>query len=256
MADMTIVNKKLMLAGLFLSKFGDEGIRTLGFRTWTEAYNSLAFAIGGKPTSVKMYRQEYDPYFPNGRQGWHGREIRPTRLTLMEEFGALGIEEFSQLVKTQFASENDVDPIVGKVAVAAGITADGTSSFAKRMITGQAAENFFETNYKSVEKFAPCEVFRTTAFGCGFDFKLTPPEGDFLAVEVKGLRATSGQIQLTEKEFKMAEYLQKRFYLYVVSDFAHTPLATVVEDPLNAGIAFEKHSVKSEQKLWVAQWAA
>jgi len=255
-SDMTIVNKKMMLAGMFLSKFGDAGLRTLGFRTWTEAYNSLAFAIGGKPSSVKLYRQEYDPYFPNGRQGWHRREIRPTRLALKEEFGQLGLEEFAQLVKTQFAGGGDVDPMIGKVVVAAGIPADGTTSFAKRMITGQAAENYFEANYRSVEMFASCVVARTTAFGCGFDFKLTPPNGDFLAVEVKGLQAKSGQIQLTEKEFKMAGYLQKRFYLYVVTDFAHTPLATVVEDPLNAGIAFEKRSVKSEQKLWVAQWAA
>lgn len=256
MVDMTIVNKKLMLAGLFLSKFGDAALAELGFSSWTEAYNSLAFTIGGKPNSLKMYRQEYDPYFPNGRKGWVGREIRPTRLALMNEFGSLNISEFSQLVKTQFANACDVDVSIGKVAIAAGLTVDDETSFARRMITGQAAENYFEAHYAEVKGFEHCQLMRTTALGCGFDFKLTPPDGDFLAVEVKGLRAASGQIQLTEKEFKMAEYLKERFYLYVVSDFAHIPAVKVVENPLSSGISFESKKISSEHEVWVAYWAA
>lgn len=255
MADMSLVNKKLMLAGLFFAKFGKEALAALGFTTWKEAYNSLAFAIGGRPTSLKLYRQEYDPYFPNGRKGWHDRSIRPTRLALKEEFGSLGLAEFAQLVKTQFASEADVDIAIGRTTIAAGLSIEGESSFAKRMITGLAAENYFEEHYAAVEKFAETRLTRTTAFGCGFDFKLTPLSGEaFLAVEVKGLRAADGQIQLTEKEFKMADYLGKRFYLYVVSDFAHTPIANVVEDPLRAGIPFEPKRVTSEQRLWIANW--
>lgn len=253
---MTIVNKKLMLAGLFLSKFGDDALTVLGFETWSEAYNSLAFTIGGKPNSLKMYRQEYDPYFPNGRKGWQGRAIRPTRLALMNEFGALELVEFAQLVKTQFASDSDVDTAIGKVTVAAGVNVDGDTSFAHRMITGQAAENYFENHYTEIERFAECRLMRTTAFGCGFDFKMTPPRGEFLAVEVKGLRAMKGQIQLTEKEFKMAQYLHDRFFLYVVSDFAHAPTARVVENPIDSGVRFEERKVSSERKIWVAQWAA
>ncbi len=77
-----------------------------------------------------------------------------------------------------------------------------------------------------------------------------------LAVEVKGMRTPTGQIQLTEKEFKMAQYLSARFYLYVVTDFAHTPKPRVIENPLDAGIAFEERAIKSEQRIWVAQIAA
>ena len=256
MADMTIVNRKLMLAGLFLSKFGKDALSALGFSTWQEAYNSLAFAIGGKPTSLKMYRQEYDPCFPNGRQGWHGRDIRPTRLALKEEFENLDLAEFAQLIKTQFSGSSDVDVAIGRTTIAAGLSCEEESSFAKRMITGRAAENYFETHYAAERKFAGSEIMRTTEFGCGFDFKLTSEGKEFLAVEVKGLRLPTGQIQLTEKEFKMAAYLKKRFYLYVVSDFAHVPVARVVEDPLNSGMSFDSKRVASEQKLWVAQWAA
>ena len=75
-------------------------------------------------------------------------------------------------------------------------------------------------------------------------------------MEVKGLRTPSGQVQLTEKEFKMAHYLKARFYLYVVTDFAHSPKPRVIENPLDAGIKFEERAVKSEQHIWVAQIAA
>ena len=60
MSEMTIANKKLMLAGLYLSKFdrGKQGLKALGFKTLQEAYNSFALAVGGRPASVKNYMQE------------------------------------------------------------------------------------------------------------------------------------------------------------------------------------------------------
>jgi len=256
MSDMTIANKKLMLAGMFLSKFNRQGLEALGYKSLQEAYNSFAFAVGGKPSSVKLYMQEFDPFFPNSRKGWRNRPIRPTRQNLIDEFGGLGLEEFSELVRTQFAGDVDVDPAVGRAAVAAGVKDDANSTFARRMMTGLAAENFFEENYREISRFKDCALQRTTAYGCGFDFKLTPPNEEFLAVEVKGLRMPSGQIQLTEKEFKMAQYLSARFYLYVVVDFAHSPKPCVIENPLKAGIKFEERTAKTEQRIWVAQIAA
>ena len=258
MGEMTIANKKLMLAGLYLSKFdrGKQGLKALGFKTLQEAYNSFALAVGGRPASVKNYMQEFDPYFPNSRQGWHKRGIRQTRQAIMDEFGGLDLEEFSELVRTQFAGSLDVDPLVGRAVVAAGLKEAESSSFARRIMTGQAAENYFEANYREVHQFKDCSLQRTTSFGCGFDFKLTPPRADFLAVEVKGISTPSGQIQMTEKEFKMAEYLTSRFFLYIVTDFAHTPTPRLIQDPLDAGIVFEERSVKSKQRVWIAQIAA
>lgn len=256
MSEMTIQNKKMMLAGLFLSKFDRDGLAALGFGTLREAYNSFALAVGGKPSSVKLYMQEFDVQFSTRRKGWRNRPVRPTRQEFIDEFGGLEIDEFVQLIRTQFAGGCDIDLSIGHAAIEAGLKNEDESSFAKRMITGQAAENFFEDNYREVTRFKNCGLQRTTAYGCGFDFKLSPPQEDFLAVEVKGMRTPSGQIQLTEKEFKMAQYLSNRFYLYVVTDFAHSPKPRVIEDPLRSGISFEERAVKSEQRIWVAQIAA
>ncbi len=256
MSEMSVANKKMMLAGLFLSKFNRDGLSALGFKTLGEAYNSFAYAVGGKPSSVKLYMQEFDPYFPNTRTGWKNKVIRPSRQAFIDEYGDLGMSEFLEMIKVQFAGNMDVDPTISRIALEAGIENGDASAFARRVMTGQAAENFFETNYRDIRKFRDCSIQRTTAYGCGFDFKLLPPSADFMAVEVKGLRTPSGQIQMTEKEFKMAQYLTSRFFLYVVTDFAHTPIPRVIENPLEAGIEFEERSVKSEQRVWVAQIAA
>jgi hypothetical protein len=77
----------LMLAGLFLSKFDREGLKRLGFSNFSEAYNAMGYALGGKPTSIKNYMQEFDPLFPNNRKGWHKRPMRDHCNEAVERFG-------------------------------------------------------------------------------------------------------------------------------------------------------------------------
>ena len=70
------LREKSILAGLYLSKFDAEGLKFLGFDNFTEAFNVIGLGLGVQPASVKNYRDEFDPLFPNERQGWHKREIR------------------------------------------------------------------------------------------------------------------------------------------------------------------------------------
>lgn len=251
MSEMTVRNKKMMLAGLFLAKFDKVGYQALGYKTWREAFESLAAVVGGPATSIKNYRDEFDPVFDNPRKGWRRRTMHSTRKIFLNEFGNLGLDEFLGLVQTQFATDADIDLAINKASVAAGLS-DASESFAKRMMTDRGAENYFEMHYTDVDRFSPCEVKRTTDLGCGFDFKLTPPHEDFLGVEVKGLREKQGQIQLTEKEYKMAHSLKKRFYRYVVTNFASMPIPQVIEDPLHSGITFELKTSSVETKVWTA----
>ncbi len=249
-------NKKMMLAGLFLSKFNEAGYEALGYKSFAEAYRGLAAVVGGPWRSVKQYRDEFDPVFDNGRKGWWNRKMHPSRKLFRDEYGGMGLDEFAQLVQTQFASDEDIDLEINHVAYKAGVKMDGEGSFAARMMTGKGAENYFEEHYAEYPRCSTCDVKRTTDMGCGFDFKLTPPRENFLGVEVKGLKKRKGQIQLTEKEFKMAGKLMKRFYLYVVTNFAAEPVPRVIEDPLNSGITFECKTSSVEQKVWTANLSA
>lgn len=68
--------QRLILAGLYLSKYDSLGLKLLGFGRFKEAFNVLGYALGAKPASIKNYCDEFDPLFPNRRLGWHVRSPR------------------------------------------------------------------------------------------------------------------------------------------------------------------------------------
>jgi hypothetical protein len=55
--------EKLILAGLYFSKFDRAALNSLGFDSFTEDFNVLAFELGARPASIKNYRNEFDPLF-------------------------------------------------------------------------------------------------------------------------------------------------------------------------------------------------
>lgn len=243
---MQDVNRKMMLIGLFLSKFDRAGLEALGFSRFWEAYNTFALALGGVPKNINNYRDEFDPYFPNPRQGWKSRPLRPSRKAMMEKYADLTLEEFADLIRKETSFLGDADDIV-----AAASKDELNVSFAKRMMTGQSAENHFESHYSEISLFSQASLVRTTAYGCGFDFKLEIGSEPFFAVEVKGLGATSGSFQMTNKEYQVADYLRDRYFLYIVRGFeTPKPFFTIVRDPITAGLDLQKHDVVSHQTFW------
>ena len=92
--------EKLILTGIFLSKFGLMGLKKLGFRTYAEAYNVVGYALGSRPSSIKNYRDEFDRIFPNSRKGWHKREIREYCKKVLDEYGKLDFASFSGLIRS------------------------------------------------------------------------------------------------------------------------------------------------------------
>ena len=61
--------EKLILVGLYLSKYDSLGLKKLGFESFAEAFNVIGYALGSKPASIKNYRDEFDPLFPNREKG-------------------------------------------------------------------------------------------------------------------------------------------------------------------------------------------
>ena len=212
------LREKSILAGLYLSKFDSEGLRQLGFDTFVEAFNVIGLALGVRPASVKNYRDEFDPLFPNDRKGWHKRPIREYCKAVYDAFGGLELEDFTRLLKQIIYKEHDLDLLMEEVDRKQG----ADRSFAKRLITGQAAEQYFRAKYKDYGLFKDCEVEETTKLGCGFDFRLFTPS-IFYAVEVKGLSEASGGIALTSKEHSVASVLKDRFFLFVIKNFKEDP---------------------------------
>ncbi len=199
--------EKQILCGLFLSKFDRAGLNYLGFDSFTEAFNAIGYGLQARPASIKNYRDELAPYFPNERKGWHKRSLRDHCRRVISSYTGWSIEEMGQMVKGFLLPAQEAEQIAQVKRVMALHDTNVGTSFAKKLITGRAAEQYFAANGPTMEEFEGLTVIDTTAWGCGFDFKLTNTRGAFRAVEVKGIRAKCGQIQMTELEHAMAEAL-------------------------------------------------
>lgn len=225
---------KAIIIGLYLSKFDAEALNFFGFKGFNEAFNTLGYSIGVKPSSIKNYRDEFDPFFPNSRKGWHKRQIRDYCKEVYDIFNLLSLKDFSELIKSLLFENYEIEKIIEKVE-----KKDRSESVAKRLITGLAAEEYFKINYSKIDNFIGYEIKDTTKLACGFDFKLTHPS-DFYAVEVKGLNNSSGNISLTEKEFFIANELKSKYCLFVVMNFIEKPYHRLFFNPLESQLNFKR----------------
>lgn len=236
----------MILAGLFLSKFDAHGLAALGFESFTEAFNVIGFALGGKPTSVKNYRDEFDPVFPNPRVGRHQRSTRDYCAKILNDYESLDLLTFSALIKTfvGFDEKASSEPVLESEGM--------DSAFARRLITGLAAERYFESVQPCLSEFGNYTMENTTRLGCGFDFRLqSKKDSRFLAVEVKGLQDKTGSLSLTPKEYLAAANLGDRFYLFVVKNFRESPFHEIYCNPLASTLSFERKERVTVQVTWL-----
>jgi len=241
--------EKLILAGLYLSKYDSLGLKKLGFESFKEAFNVIGLAMGSQPGSIKNYRDEFDPLFPNRRKGWHKRPTRDYCLKVLKKYKGWDLESFTGLVQSFVGyDENTWSEIQAK-----GEEDDGESYFARRLITGLAAEQYFVSVQPSLTEFKDYVLENTTRLGCGYDFRLrTEAHEDFLAVEVKGLRERMGSLSLTPKEHAVATTLRDRFFLFVVKNFHESPFHEIYQNPLSGRLQFRKSERVTVHVSWLA----
>lgn len=240
---------KPILAGLYLSKYDALGLKKLGFKSFTEAFNVLGYAMGSQPASIKNYRDEFDPLFPNRRKGWHKRPTREYCLRVFEKYAGLDLESFAGLIKSFLGYDENAWSELQE----GGEQKESESSFAKRLITGLAAEKYFVHVQPSLIEFGGYTLEDTTRFGCGYDFRLRKGTHNvFLAVEVKGLGERTGSVALTPKEHATAAALKGRFFLFVVKNFRESPFHEIYQDPLSGRLEFTKNERPIVHVSWLA----
>src|SRR2546423_13353008 len=123
--------EKLILVGLYLSKYDDLGLRRLGCDTFIEAFNLFGYALDSKPASIKNYRDEFDPLLSKRRKGWHKRKTRDYCLQVFEEYRKLDLESFTALLKA-FVGYDENAWSQFQLSKRAR---NGESTFAQRLIT-------------------------------------------------------------------------------------------------------------------------
>lgn len=130
---------------------------------------------------------------------------------------------------------------------------DAESFFAKRLITGLAAEQYFESVQPNLSEFNGYVMENTTRLGCGYDFRLRKETGnDFLAVEVKGLAEKTGSLSMTPKEYNVATTLTDRFFLFVVKNFREAPFHEIYANPLAGELRFKRKERITINISWLA----
>jgi hypothetical protein len=161
----------------------------------------------------------------------------------------LDLESFTGLVKSFFGyDENAWSGIQEREE-----QEESGSSFARRLITGLAAERYFVQAQPSLPELGGYVLEDTTLLGCGYDFRLwTEAQEGFLAVEVKGLRERVGSLSLTPKEHAVADALRGRFLLFVVKNFQENPFHEIHQDPLSGELQF----TKKERVAILVSWQA
>src|SRR5260221_251227 len=154
--------EKLILAGLYLSKYDSLGLKKLGFESFREAFNVIGYALGSRPNSIKNYRDEFDPLFKNKRQGWHKRPRREFCMEIYKKYKDLDLETFVTLLKSFVGyDENALSTVESKEE-----QKEGESFFAKRLVTGLAAEHYFEAIQPKLAEFKNYKLENTTRLGC------------------------------------------------------------------------------------------
>lgn len=240
--------QKAMLIGMYLSKYDKQALNILGFESFNEAYNTIGLAINVKPLSIRNYRDEFDPIYPNQRKGWHKRPMTQTRVDMFNEYDELNLREFTDLVKRIIYQNPDINLIEEQI----DSKDDESSTFAKRLITGQAAEQYFKDNYQAIPFFKGLSFEETTKLGCGFDFKILHDKG-FYAVEVKGLQNVKGAIGLTDKEYRTATYLKEDYFVFLVKNFIETPVHDIFKNPVfSEDLTFVRNERMIKQINWNA----
>ncbi|MFA7444352.1 MAG: DUF3883 domain-containing protein [Flavobacteriaceae bacterium] len=224
---------KSILAGLYLSKYDIKGLSELGFNTFQEAFNIIGYSLQSKPSSIKNYRDEFDPLFPNNRKGWHNRPIREYCKKIYTEFQEIDFHSFSEIIKSLLIENYDLQKFLKT------INKDYNESISKRQLTGKAAEEYFKKEYKNIDFFKSFELQDTTLMACGFDYKLSY-DTNFYCIEVKGLSESKGSIQMTENEFNVAEKLKEKYCLFVVKNFKEKPIHDIIFNPLNSQLNFKE----------------
>ena len=240
--------QKAMLIWMFLSKYDKDALNILGFETFSEAFNVIGLSIWVKPLSIRNYRDEFDPVFDNKRKGWHKRTMYQSRKDLLEKYNNYSLDEFTTLVKTIIYKNPDIELLDEKI----DFIENSQNTFAKRLITGQAAEQYFRENYSKITIFNWALLEDTTKLGCGFDFKLNF-DNKFYAIEVKGLNKNTGSIWITEKEYKIANSLKENYFIFLVKNFIDEPEHNIFNNPISHP---DLNFIKQEKTIIQLNWTA
>ena len=230
-------NELAMVVAFYLSKFGEEGLENLGYRSYRHAFEEIGRALHVKPNSVKNWRDEFDPYYDNKRKGWYQRGIRPSRQRVMLAFDDLSESALRAVVidiikpEARPKIETELDSTLKEIRdLESKRRMRRNVEFTPRGPTGRMAEEFFISRF--IAGLTPFQGNLTDRRdeGVGYDFEIINETGHTL-VEVKGMAKQTGSITFTDKEWRIANEAQHNYFLGLVIQVLESPRIGFVQNP-------------------------
>lgn len=234
---MKLENELAMVVAFYLSKFGEEGLARLGFRTYRQAFEEVGRSLHVNPNSVKNWRDEFDPYYDNRRKGWYQRGIRPSRQNVMAAFDDLSEDALRAVVldiirpKERLKVETELRSVLKEIKVSDNRKrTKKKAEYVARGPTGRMAEEFFVFRFHAGLTPFSGALRDCRDNGVGFDFEIIARKKRTL-VEVKGLAKELSGITFTDKEWKVAHETQNDYFLGLVVQVATSPKIGFVQNP-------------------------
>lgn len=229
-------NELAMIVAFYLSKFGKEGLRNLGFQSYTQAFTQVSSRLSVNHNSVKNWRDEFDPYYDNGRQGW-SRTLRPSRQKVMLAFDDLSERALRAVVldiispEMRSKVETELHPALQEIrALEKPQKSRKSAEYVPRGPTGRMAEEFFLARFHAGLTPFHSIVGDRRDDGVGFDFEVLK-DSQYVLLEIKGIAKQSGGITFTDKEWRVAGQKQNAYFLGVVVDIMEAPKIGFLQNP-------------------------
>ncbi len=231
------------LIGYGVAKFDMDFVRQFGYTTKQSFYRFLSeLGVSNTVKAISNRVDSFDPYFENGRKGWHQRRQREhIKLYIDSLMGQLTPWEFADAVKMFINNyfQHEVVPLKD------AISPIRQSQFRSLQKTGTEAEFFFLNQYRNFPEFSNAILEDARLWGDGYDFQLSLDESDYILVEVKGIRKKHGGFRMTETEYLKALEYKHRYCLAVVYNLDMLPDITYVFNPTISMEFICKESISS-----------
>ena len=80
-------NSQLALViAYYLSKFDQKAYRELNYESMTATHLELGRILNVKASKIKNMRDEFDSIHDNPRVGWYQRDLRPSRMEIVDKY--------------------------------------------------------------------------------------------------------------------------------------------------------------------------
>lgn len=103
---LTDANRKVSIIAYYLSKFNKDAIRTLGYDTFSSAFEDLSIKFGKTNSYMKLRRDEFDVLTGSPRKGWHKRSPAPGVMLMHNGLKNYTFEELTFVVQN-LLNDND-----------------------------------------------------------------------------------------------------------------------------------------------------